>query len=584
MKSPKVQHLGSIIKLRPEFEEQYIILHKHTFPGVLQSIRRCNIRNYSIFLEDGILFANLEYVGDNHAADMAAIGDEITREWWKFTDPMQEPLETRKEGEWWAGMELLCREDGCPKACRRPVRRAYHGSKESWRAKAAATAAWLLEKGFHNISIYARDGQVYLYMECDSEKVEDISGIEKEFLSVERHAGLSKMREVFYTAGALPAKKVFVTGCFDMLHSGHVAFLKEAAGYGDVYVCIGNDENVSSLKGRYPLNSQEERHYLITALSCVKECRINSGQGIMDFLKELDEISPDIFMVNEDGNTPAKEELCRTMSIQYVVLKRVPHGSLPARSTTAFRSECRIPYRIDLAGGWLDQPFVSSHHPGPVITICIEPTFEFNDRSGMASSTRRKAIELWKTDIPHGDREQLAKVLFSFDNPPGTKEVSGAQDALGIVFPGLNKHYYDKNYWPTSIESVQDPAILDWLENSLHLITLGPRDSGFDVLSNANITAAGARALADAAEACWHAVLSRNIEEFGKQFRKSFEAQVAMFPNMVDEEILKILRQYERRALGWKLAGAGGGGYLILVSDAPMPAAMKIKIRRKSEL
>jgi L-rhamnose mutarotase len=75
MKSPKVQHLGSIIKLRPEFEEQYIILHKHTFPGVLQSIRRCNIRNYSIFLEDGILFANLEYVGDNYAADMAAIGD-----------------------------------------------------------------------------------------------------------------------------------------------------------------------------------------------------------------------------------------------------------------------------------------------------------------------------------------------------------------------------------------------------------------------------------------------------------------------------------------------------------------------------
>ena len=83
------------------------------------------------------------------------------------------------------------------------------------------------------------------------------------------------------------------------------------------------------------------------------------------------------------------------------------------RSTTALRTECRIPFRIDLAGGWLDQPFVSKHFPGPVLTISIEPTLEFNDRSGMASSTRRKAIELWKTDIPPGDPEMLAKMLFS---------------------------------------------------------------------------------------------------------------------------------------------------------------------------
>lgn len=311
-------------------------------------------------------------------------------------------------------------------------------------------------------------------------------------------------------------------------------------------------------------------------------CRSNI-RNYSIFLREIDEIGPDIFILNEDGNTPAKAELCRERGIEYIVLNRVPYGNLPVRSTTALRTECRIPFRIDLAGGWLDQPFVSKYYPGPVITICIEPTFEFNDRSGMASSTRRRAMELWKTDIPNGDREQLAKILFSYENPPGTKEISGAQDSVGIVFPGLNRHDYNGHYWPHSIVSVHDLEILDWLETSLFLITLGPRVSGFNVLDHTNVTAEGARALAKASEACWTAILSRNIVEFGKQFRRSFEAQIAMFPNMVDEGIFSVIRQYEHRAHGWKLSGAGGGGYLILASDAPVPGAMKIKIRRKED-
>ncbi len=232
-------------------------------------------------------------------------------------------------------------------------------------------------------------------------------------------------------------KKVFVTGCFDMLHSGHVAFLKEAAEYGDVYVGLGSDETVYNLKGRYPVNNQDERRYMIEALGCVKEALINKGSGIMDFLSEIEFVKPDIFIVNEDGNTPAKEEFCRKCGIKYIVLKRIPHGQLPSRSTTTLRKECLIPYRIDLAGGWLDQPFVGKFSSGSVITISIEPTIEFNERSGMASSTRLKAIDLWQTDIPPGNKEKLAKMLFSYENPPGTKVISGSQDSIGIVMPGI---------------------------------------------------------------------------------------------------------------------------------------------------
>ena len=101
------KRLGQLIKVRPEFEERYIILHENTFPSVLERIRKSNIRNYSIFLLDGILFSNMEYVGSDYDGDMKAIGDEKTKKWWKLTDPMQEPLPTRKPGEWWAEMELL---------------------------------------------------------------------------------------------------------------------------------------------------------------------------------------------------------------------------------------------------------------------------------------------------------------------------------------------------------------------------------------------------------------------------------------------------------------------------------------------
>lgn len=377
-------------------------------------------------------------------------------------------------------------------------------------------------------------------------------------------------------------KKIFVTGCFDMLHSGHVAFLKEAAQFGDVYVGLGSDANVHSLKGRYPVNSQDERKYMLEALSCVKEVHINSGWGIMDFENELQLVNPDIFIVNEDGNSPAKEELAKKYGIHYLVLKRIPHTGLPVRSTTALRQECTMPYRIDLAGGWLDQPYVGKFAPGPVLTISIEPTVEFNERSGMASSTRRKAIELWTSDIPHGNREQLAKILFSFENPPGTRIVAGSQDSIGIVMPGLNKLEYDGQYWPKNIITTGDEKILSWIESHLYLITLEPREWNYDVLDRTNINEENARCLAEAAEECWESVHKMDLKAFGNTFRRSFEAQIKMFPNMVDEEIMRIIERYKTNALGWKLSGAGGGGYLILVSEEPVPGAMQIKIRRST--
>ena len=199
-----------------------------------------------------------------------------------------------------------------------------------------------------------------------------------------------------------PRKKVFVSGCYDLLHSGHIAFFQEASLYGDVYVALGSDKTVFELKGRTPVNSEEERLYMVKSVGCVKDAFVSSGSGMLDFLNEIKTLQPDIFIVNADGNVPAKKKLCEDLGIEYVILERTPHPGLDARSTTDLRTLHTMPYRIDLAGGWLDQPWVSDKYPGPVLTISLEPEVEFNERSGMATSTRNKALDLWGPRLPAG--------------------------------------------------------------------------------------------------------------------------------------------------------------------------------------
>ena len=207
-------------------------------------------------------------------------------------------------------------------------------------------------------------------------------------------------------------KKVFVSGCFDLLHSGHIAFFQEAAAYGDLYAAIGSDKTVHELKGVVPVNREDERLFMIKSVKCVKDAFVAQGSGILDFLEEFKVWEPEIFIVNEDGNTPNKKNLCREHGVEYVVLRREPHANLAPRSTTALRTVHQIPFRIDLAGGWLDQPFVSQRYPGSVITFSLEPTIQFNDRSRMASSTCRAAFELWGPRLPADNHEKLAKILF----------------------------------------------------------------------------------------------------------------------------------------------------------------------------
>lgn len=377
-------------------------------------------------------------------------------------------------------------------------------------------------------------------------------------------------------------KRVFVSGCYDMLHSGHVAFFKEASQYGDLYVGIGSDATIEQLKKRKTVYSERERLYMVKAIRYVTDACINNGSGLMDFVDTVERVKPDIFVVNSDGGSAEKREFCRQRGIEYIELERTPEAGLQARSTTDLRKESsHLPYRIDLAGTWIDQPYVSQYGAGWAITISIEPTVDFMERAGMSTSTRNAARKIWPYELPAYNEEMMARLLFCFENDPEHEgHISGAQDAIGICMSGLCRHYYDNRYWPSRIESCHDETVLSWLENHLCLVPMFPRRPGTSVIERKDITSEKVRALTEAAASCWKAILAQDLMGFAAAYRASFNAQIAMFPAMMAEGVQAYIDRWSKRALAWKMTGAGGGGYLALVVETIPEEAIPIKIRR----
>ena len=408
-------------------------------------------------------------------------------------------------------------------------------------------------------------------------------------------------------------KKVFVSGCYDLLHSGHVEFFQQASKFGDLYVGIGSDATYLEYKHRKPMFPQEERLFMVKNIKAVKEAYINEGRGVIDFIPTLDIVKPDIFVVNAEGGSEEKRRLCEERGIEYIELQRTPHEGLEARSSSSLKAAMQkqedgneevkgIPTRLDIAGTWIDQPYVSVHHPGWAITVSLEPTFEVRDRCGLSTSTRNIIKKIWPVKLPKMDPEMLARLVFCFENSPERTEghVSGAQDAIGICVPGLCRHYYDNNFWPKKIEICSDEMTLRFLEQHLVMVPLEPRKPGCSVVEGKDITPEKVKALADAADACWDAIMRRNLDDFAAAYKASFEAQTAMFPGMLNPAYIghtqqdnsfigEAIAHYSAmpEVMAWKFAGAGGGGYMALVvKDAKVFAeshseAIELNIRRE---
>ena len=385
------------------------------------------------------------------------------------------------------------------------------------------------------------------------------------------------------------SKKVFVSGCYDLLHSGHVEFFRQASQYGDLYVGIGSDATILEYKHHKTVYSEQERLFMVKSIRYVKDAFINAGSGIMDFIPTVDALKPDILVVNTDGDKEEKRKFCAERGIEYVVLSRDPHEGLAARSSTDLKkTESRIPTRLDLAGTWIDQPYVSCFAPGWAITISLEPNFKVRERCGLSTSTRNVIKRIWPYQLPNMDPEMLARLVFCFENHPEREDgiISGAQDAIGICVPGLCRHYYDNHFWPEKIETCNEESILQWLENHLIMIPMEPRQPGCSVVEGKDITEPKVKALANAADRCWNAIMHKDLQAFAEAYRDSFNAQTAMFPAMIQGCVQSYIDAYKDKVLAYKMPGAGGGGYLAcVVEDASKFAiahaeAIRLTIRR----
>lgn len=374
-------------------------------------------------------------------------------------------------------------------------------------------------------------------------------------------------------------KKVLVSGCYDLLHAGHIAFFKTASQYGNLYVSLGQDENLFRLKGKKPYFSQEERVYMVGAVKYVTEAFVSSGMGMLDFEEDLKRIKPDYFVVNSDGFTDGKKRLCEENGVELIVLERIPEEGLPARSSSQSKKDLNFPYRLCLAGGWMDQPWVSQVHSGSCVVAQIWPDYEFNDRSGMATSSRKIANELWGGKIPDGDPLRNAQLLFGAENPPGSEYISGSQDQLGILIPGANRLDYNGKFWPSNIESTIDAETCDWLSGVLYLIPLSPRPDGYNPLVEKYLTVENVMELGAAGDLCWEGVVERDIQKLGAGMTQTFRMWKKMLPYTVPDWLSEEMDNNWVSKYPGAIPSGCGGGYIIVASEKEIQGAMRIKIK-----
>jgi len=248
-----------------------------------------------------------------------------------------------------------------------------------------------------------------------------------------------------------------------------------------------------------------------------------------------------------------------------------------------------FPYRIALAGGWIDQPFVSRFNttsPGSMVVASLIPQFRFMDRAGFASSTRKAATDLWENGLPPGEPLELVKALYRAENE-GKADPSGSQDMIGMIYPGISRLDYDFQHeggiFPVNVESCCDPETAEWLESVLHLIPVCQRPYGYDPLGIKNLAVDWIQRLGQTGKDCYQAVLRKDLLGLGQSLNDCMECWEAILPNTVRHasiqiDLVGIMHYYQDHYAGAMYSGCGGG-YLIVVSEKAVPGAFQVKIR-----
>jgi hypothetical protein len=248
-----------------------------------------------------------------------------------------------------------------------------------------------------------------------------------------------------------------------------------------------------------------------------------------------------------------------------------------------------IPYRAALAGGWIDQPFLSCLNPTPpgsMVVVGLEPDCYWMDRCGMATSTRRVALRLWGSEIPPREPASLVRELYEAENK-GKDEPSGSQDMAGILYPGVNRLDYDASveggYFPAHVESNNDPAVAAWLENVLYVLPVNQRPAGYSPLEIKNLDIEWVRRLGQTGKDCFDSIVHMDMRGLGASFNECMLCWETILPQtvrhpLITVDLVGLMRFYRSRYTGAMYSGCGGG-YLYVISDEPVPGSLKVHVR-----
>lgn len=248
-----------------------------------------------------------------------------------------------------------------------------------------------------------------------------------------------------------------------------------------------------------------------------------------------------------------------------------------------------LPYRIQLSGGWIDQPFVSALNPEPpgsMVVVSLQPTVRFMDRAGMATGTRARAHELWGDSLPQRDALDLVRELYEAENR-GVAEPSGSQDMLGLIVPGISRLDYDVRVeggiFPCHVESTSDPQTVAWLEKVLHMIPVAPRPPGYSPLGTKNLQPEWIRRLGRSGHDCYDAIVRHDVAALGASMVECSLAWDAILPDTLAHpsipiNLKQLLEAYQSAYEGAMYSGCGGG-YLVVAAEAEVPGSFGVSIR-----
>ncbi len=229
-----------------------------------------------------------------------------------------------------------------------------------------------------------------------------------------------------------------------------------------------------------------------------------------------------------------------------------------------------IPYRMAFAGGWIDQPFMSRENPNPpgsMVVVSLQPTSHFMEFSGMGTSSRKVAMNLWGQDLPDRDPAGLIRELYAAENQ-GKLEPSGSQDMAGIVYPGVSRLDYDYScdggYFPLHVESNNDPVIAHWLESVTHVLPVAQRPPGYSPLGERNLDPDWIARLGQSGRDCYEAIVSRDAKALGASMNLCMACWEKLLPNtvrhpLITVDLLALLGHYQDRYAGAMYSGCGGG-------------------------